>query len=142
MASQAFIPDDDITGQQAQPNGTAKKPIINSSVPHGGDAFPSNVPLVIHAKAVSIGDGYIELDRDAADANVSQVVFPPEIEGVASVSRISDQLRNSLSLADRNPRDKRLRRRVSWDYLVYVRRTHARTHHPNFSFVARAGHWM
>ncbi|KZV82503.1 FAD/NAD(P)-binding domain-containing protein [Exidia glandulosa HHB12029] len=122
-AQKAFIPDDFLDGYNAQPTrapAAGQKPISSPSAAADVDGFPANVPLVVHAKVVSIEDGYVELDRDATDASVSQLVLTPEAEGVASVSRITDQLRNGLTFTDRHPKDRRARRRISWDYIVFA----------------------
>ncbi|EJD52632.1 FAD/NAD(P)-binding domain-containing protein [Auricularia subglabra TFB-10046 SS5] len=118
-AHKAFIPDDFVNGYGVQ---SAKQHLgANTSAgTPSADPFPGNVPVVIHAAVLSIHDGYLELDRDVTDRATSQILIPPEVEGSASASRAVEQLRGSLAHSDRHPKDRRARRRVSWDYIVYA----------------------
>jgi hypothetical protein len=109
--AQAFIPDLDFFSG----------PLFAQTAPASAhsDVFPVNAPVIVHATATKITDGFVELDKDVT-ANNAIVCLAEHAEGVAGASSHSASIRKGLTVPPRSAKDVLSRRRIPYDYLVYV----------------------
>jgi hypothetical protein len=78
-------------------------------------AEPAHAPISIHAKAVKIADGWIELDTpvELGVGGNAKVQLSSKITGGAPTVE-------ELTLERDSPNDEHAKKRVPWDYLIIV----------------------